>query len=154
VLSGAFGRPKIPAWHRALRKLSPDPALFRRRAAGESLRALAREYDVAHTSLSRDFATEEGARRLLEAAQELAAERARHDEKRGSRQPSTARLGFGGVPLFPNTPSGQAERLAYYEARKLNHPPDSIYDYHDVIRGRETPAERRARQRSATGRRR
>jgi len=29
-----------------------------------------------------------------------------------SRQPSSARLGFGGVPIFPNTPAGRAERLA------------------------------------------
>jgi hypothetical protein len=29
----------------------------------------------------------------------------------------------GGVPVFANTPEGQAERLAYYEARKLNHLP-------------------------------
>jgi hypothetical protein len=70
-----------------------------------------------------------------------------------SRQPSTARLGFGGVPIFPNTPEGQAERLAYYEARKLNHLPDSLLDYHDVIRGRETPAERRSREGRATRRR-
>jgi hypothetical protein len=68
-----------------------------------------------------------------------------------SRQPSTARLGYGGVPMFPNTP---AERLAYYEARKLNHLPNSLLDYHDVIRDRETPAERRARERRTTGRRR
>jgi hypothetical protein len=71
-----------------------------------------------------------------------------------SRQPSTARLGYGGVPIFPNTPEGQAERLAYYEARKLNHLPNSLLDYNDVIRGRETPAERRAREGRTTGRRR
>jgi hypothetical protein len=58
------------------------------------------------------------------------------------------------VAIFPNTPEGQAERLAYYEARKLNHLPDSLLDYHDVIRGRETPAERRSREGRATGRRR
>jgi hypothetical protein len=43
-----------------------------------------------------------------------------------SRQLSTARLGYGGVPIFPNTPDGHAERLAYYEARKLNHLPNSL----------------------------
>ena len=48
---------------------------------------------------------------------------ARQPDRTGalSRQPSTARLGDGGLPSFPNTPEGQAERLAYYEARKLNH---------------------------------
>ena len=58
------------------------------------------------------------------------------------------------MPIFPNTPQGQAERLAYYEARKLNYLPNSLLDYHDVIHGRETPAERRAREGRTTGRRR
>jgi hypothetical protein len=52
----------------------------------------------------------------------------------------------GGVPLFPGTSEGQQQRLAYYEAHKLDHLPDSLLDYHDVKNGRETPAERRARQ--------
>jgi hypothetical protein len=60
---------------RALRKLSPDSALFRRRARGESLRNLARDYDVEHTSLSRYFRTEQGARSLRQAEQELEAKR-------------------------------------------------------------------------------
>ncbi len=70
------------------------------------------------------------------------------------RQPSSARLGPGGVPLFPDTAEGRAERLAYYEARRLDQLPHSLYDYHDVLRGRETPAERRAREGGASGRRR
>ena len=37
----------------------------------------------------------------------------RRDPPPLSRQPSPARLGFDGVPIFPNTPAGQAERLAY-----------------------------------------
>jgi len=37
-------------------------------------------------------------------------------------------------------------------ARKLNYLPASLLDYNDVIRGRETPVERRARERGATGR--
>jgi hypothetical protein len=52
-----------------------------------------------------------------------------------------------GVPIFPNTPDGRAARLAYYEARKLNNPPNSLYDYHDAKRGLEPPAERHARER-------
>jgi hypothetical protein len=71
-----------------------------------------------------------------------------------SRQPPSARLSDGGPPHFPNTTEGQAERLAYYEARKLNHLPNSLLDYNDVRRGRETPAERRARERRTTDRRR
>jgi hypothetical protein len=65
---------------------------------------------------------------------------------------ASSRLGLGGVPLFPNTLEGQYERLAYYEARKLDHLPHSLLDYHDVIHGRETPAERRVRE--GSGRRR
>jgi hypothetical protein len=38
-----------------LRRLVPDAALLRRRAAGESLRQLAPDYGVAHTTLSRYF---------------------------------------------------------------------------------------------------
>jgi hypothetical protein len=70
--------------------------------------------------------------------------------------PRAARGGLllRGVPIFPNTPEGQAERLAYYEARKLNHLLHSLLDHHDVIRGRETPAERRSREGRATSRRR
>ena len=35
---------------------------------------------------------------------------------------------------------------AYYEARKLNNPPNSLLDYHDAKHGLEPPAERRARK--------
>jgi hypothetical protein len=38
-----------------LRRLVPDPALLHRHAAGESLRMLARDYYVAHTTLARYF---------------------------------------------------------------------------------------------------
>jgi len=40
------------------------------------------------------------------------------------------------------------------EVAPLNHLPHSLLDYHDVIHGRETPAERRAREGRASGRRR
>jgi hypothetical protein len=52
-----------------------------------------------------------------------------------------------GAPLFPDTPDGRAARLAYYEPRKLNNPPNSLLDYNDAKRGLEPPAERRARKR-------
>jgi hypothetical protein len=52
-----------------------------------------------------------------------------------------------GVPIFPDTPDGRAARLAYYEARKLDNPPNSLLDYNDANRGLEPPAERRARER-------
>jgi hypothetical protein len=69
-----------------------------------------------------------------------------------SSQTSTARGSFAGVPIFPHTHQGLLERLAYYEARKLSHLPNSLLDYHDVRHGRETPDERRARQARASGR--
>jgi hypothetical protein len=47
-----------------LRRLFPDRELLRRRAAGETLRVLAREYGVAHTTLGRYFARPEVARKL------------------------------------------------------------------------------------------
>jgi multidrug efflux pump subunit AcrA (membrane-fusion protein) len=159
---------------RRLRRLVPDAELIRRRAAGETLRELASEYDVAHTTLGRYFERPEVRKQLKQASEQLraaervvaarrAAERRQQQElrrtarkqaaaERRDRRPpsSTARLGVG-VPLFPNTREGQYERLAYYEARKLNHLPHSLLDYHDVIHGRETPAERRAWEGRASG---
>jgi hypothetical protein len=61
------------------------------------------------------------------------------------RPPSTSE--HDRVPIFPDTPDGRAARLAYYEARKLNNLPMSLYDYHDAKRGDEPPDERRARER-------
>jgi len=54
------------------------------------------------------------------------------------------------VPIFPDTSAGLAERLAYYEARKLNYLPNSLLDYNDARRGIEPPAERRAREQLAS----
>jgi hypothetical protein len=71
---------------------------------------------------------------------------------RRSSQLSTATGSFGGVPIFPDTREGLLERLAYYEARKLNNLPNSLLDYHDVRHGRETPDERRARKARAAAR--
>jgi lambda repressor-like predicted transcriptional regulator len=55
--------------------LVPDGELLRRRAAGESLRALAAEYGVAHTTLGRYFARPEVARQLREAGRAVRSER-------------------------------------------------------------------------------
>jgi phage terminase small subunit len=62
------GRPR-------LRRLVPDTQLLRRRAAGEPLRMLASEYDVAHTTLARFLARPEIKRQLRQTVQELRAER-------------------------------------------------------------------------------
>jgi len=55
------------------------------------------------------------------------------------------RLCAGGVHLHAHS-RGRADRLALYEARKLNYLPDSLLDYNDVIGSRETSAQRRARE--------
>src|SRR6266516_2763397 len=62
--------------HRRLRSLRPDAELFCRRAAGETLRELARDYGVVHTTLGRYFARPESARALRRARREVAARRA------------------------------------------------------------------------------
>jgi hypothetical protein len=59
---------------RILRRLVPDERLIRRRAAGEPLRELAREYEVAHTTLGRYFEWPEVSKQLREAARQLRAE--------------------------------------------------------------------------------
>jgi len=60
---GAFeqARPSPLALKRRprLRRLVPDTQLLRRRAAGQPVRALASDYNVAHTTLSRYFARPE-----------------------------------------------------------------------------------------------
>jgi hypothetical protein len=42
------------------------------------------------------------------------------------RSPSTSQ--HDGVRIFPDTRDGRATRLAYYEARKLNNPRNSLLD--------------------------
>ena len=59
---------------RRLRRLVPDEALTRRRAAGEPLRELASDYGVAHTTLGRYFERPEVVKQLKEAAKQLRAE--------------------------------------------------------------------------------
>jgi hypothetical protein len=60
---------------RRLRKLVPDAELIRRRAAGESLRPLASDYGVAHTTLLDYFERPEVAKEVSQAAKRLRAER-------------------------------------------------------------------------------
>ena len=56
------------------------------------------------------------------------------------------------MPIFPSTREGQRQRLAHYEVRKLDSYA-ALLDYNDVKAGRETPAERRAREQGNVGRR-
>jgi hypothetical protein len=60
---------------RRLRRLVPDEALFDRRVAGESLRVLARDYGVVHSTLGDFFRRPDAKRELREARRRLDAER-------------------------------------------------------------------------------
>jgi hypothetical protein len=70
---------------RRLRRLVPDEALFERRVAGESLRVLAPDYGVVHSTLSDFFRRPEGVLGLREA-------RLRLQEMRKARQTEERRL--------------------------------------------------------------
>ena len=72
------GRILVVKPRRRLRRLVPDADLIRRRAAGEPLRALASDYGVAHTTLSRFFERPDVAKEVKRAVQQRRdAERAR-----------------------------------------------------------------------------
>jgi hypothetical protein len=75
LLEQAFGNDELRAAAPGLRRLQADRELYRRRAAGESLRALASDYGVVHTTLSRHFARPQVRKLLHEAARTLRAER-------------------------------------------------------------------------------
>ena len=60
----------LKPWPRP-RRLVPDAALIRRRAAGEPLRQLAHDYHVNHTTLSRYFARTEVKRQLQHTRRQL-----------------------------------------------------------------------------------
>jgi hypothetical protein len=77
-----------------LRRLVPDPAPVRRRAAGESLRALARDYQVAHTTLACYFRRPPVAQQLR-SARRLA--RANHPQPK-TRTKNTHRLNHPPAP--------------------------------------------------------
>ena len=69
---------------RRLRKLVPDAELVRRRAAGESLRSLASDYGVAHTTLLDYFERPEVAREITQADKRLRAERRAAADRRAA----------------------------------------------------------------------
>jgi hypothetical protein len=75
-----------------LRRLLPDRELVRRRAAGETLRALARDYGVAHTTLARYFARPELAQELRQARRALPAERRTERRAAAARRAEEQRL--------------------------------------------------------------
>jgi hypothetical protein len=58
-----------------LRRLAPDPELVQRRAAGESLRRIAGDYGVAHTTLYGYFQRPKVAKQLSQAKQRARAKK-------------------------------------------------------------------------------
>lgn len=69
-----------------MRKLVPDAELIRRRAAGEPLRELASDYDVAHTTLLRYFERSEVAKQIKQAERQLRAEQRAAADLRSAEQ--------------------------------------------------------------------
>jgi lambda repressor-like predicted transcriptional regulator len=106
LLEQAFANDELRAAAPGLRRLRIDRELYRRRAAGESLRSLAADYRVAHTTLSRHFARPQVGTLLREAARTLRAERrATQTELQTQRRVALAEL--------------RAERPAKRQARRL-----------------------------------
>jgi hypothetical protein len=73
ALERAQPRPLAATLRPRLRRLVPDTHLLHRRAAGESLRMLASDYDVVHSTLVRFFARPEIKQQLRQTVQELRA---------------------------------------------------------------------------------
>jgi hypothetical protein len=75
ALERAQPRPLAATLRPRLRRLVPDTQLLNRRAAGESLRILASDYDVSHSTLVRFFARPGIKRQPRQTVQELRAKR-------------------------------------------------------------------------------
>lgn len=153
----------------APKKITPAVAaqLMQRRSEGASARALEREFDISNQAIGKFFRKEDAKRAAeLERANQQTREgrnargdRTRPDPARAPehRQPGPA---DGGPPLEERQPprrlfysddvpkfASAEERLAYYEARRLDDPPYSIWDSNAVRRGELTAAERNHRRR-------
>jgi hypothetical protein len=82
ALERAQPQPLVLTRRPRLRRLVPDTQLLRCRAAGEPLRTLASEYDVAHTTLARFLARPEIKKQLRQTMPELRDERRAHRARR------------------------------------------------------------------------
>jgi lambda repressor-like predicted transcriptional regulator len=111
-----------------LRRLEPDAALIRRRAAGESLRALALDYGVAHTTLARYFQRNDVAMELRDAGKasrraarrELAERRRMEPEiRRKAKQEAARTRAFSEIDPAPARRSAKEE---WYDERDRARP--------------------------------
>jgi hypothetical protein len=162
---------------RQLRRLATNQELIRRRAAGESLRELASDYDVAHTTLGRYFERPEVAKKLRQAAKQLRAEQRAAARRRSARRRveqqvrrkaratgrGRAQAGARGPRTILRGDRSARDRgrqipplelepfsddwLAWYAERRLRSQID-LLNYNDAFRGIVPPLERRARERA------
>jgi hypothetical protein len=96
--------------YRRLRRLEPDCELIRRRAAGETLRLLARDYRVAHTTLSRYFTRPDVAKQLNQAGR-AGSPSSRHPACRAdARRPGAPRRRPARLDAHPPGPELAASR--------------------------------------------
>ncbi len=111
-----------------MRRLEPDRELLRRRAAGASLRSLAAEYGVAHTTLGRYFARPDVARELREQARALRAEqRAARRAERQVREQAQAQAALAQkqarqMAAYAQLPRRSDPRAARLDERDLRLP--------------------------------
>lgn len=127
---------------RRLRRLVPDRELVRRRAAGETLRALARDYEVAHTTLGRYFGRPEVVCQLREACGELraeqralAAQRAKERQleqqvrRRAREQAAEAREDARRIAAMRGRPPRRSAYEAWLDEKDAHRPPSGAERY-------------------------
>jgi hypothetical protein len=123
--------------------LEDEAEILRRRAAGEGIQSIAADFGIAHQTVSKL------AKRVAqERSAELERQRRSESDRRG--QPLQAPAlqtdeRSAGQRFLPAVFRSWEERFSYYERRRLESEIDYL-NFNDVLRGRETPAERRARE--------
>ncbi len=130
----------------APKKITPEmeTEILRRRAAGEGIVPIAVDLDIAHQTVSK-ITKRDAQKRATDREPERhsTAPRKPQAPKRQRSEPAKQIVRH---PLLPTVFANRDERLAYYQHHKLESQNDWL-NYNDAIRGRETPAERRARTR-------
>ena len=129
----------------APKKITPEmeAEILRRRAAGEPIVLIAADFPIVHQTVSK-LAKRDAIRRDFELERQARAA-AEHERHTGQQRTATPAKQIVGDPLLPAVFSNWDERLAYYQQRRLESEIDWL-NYNDALRGRETPAERRARK--------